>query len=104
MNSPKILKVAAIDVNHQDIKQTLEQKGEYNEELEEKPVASTVGNEEKTLSGGFAPGFHLAQTKHEQNIDAKCNNDLIENLKKVGVDLGPNGLNGIDLVSLFKME
>ncbi|GFH62030.1 predicted protein [Chaetoceros tenuissimus] len=105
LNSPKILKVAAIDVNHnQDIQQSLEQKGEYNEELEEKPVASTVGNEEKTLSGGFAPGFHLAQTKHEQKIDAKYNNELIENLKKVGVDLGPNGLNGVDLVSLFKMD
>lgn len=103
------MRVAAIDVNHhKDIQQTDEQKGEYNKVEEKEPVANdpeqVVGSEEQEQSGGFAPGFHLAQTKHEKEINQKHNDDLIESLRKCGVDLGSNGLKGIDLKALFKME
>lgn len=99
-----------------DIKQSNEQKGEYHEKVkkenenEKKPVGSAaVGGKgveslEDTLGGGFAEGFHLSQTKHEIDINQKHANDLIESLRKNGIDLGKNGLNGIDLKSLFNIE
>lgn len=74
------------------VKQTAEEKGEYDsvaessQSKESKPNGGFASqSKESKPDGGFDDGFNPSRTKHEEAIDEKCSQDLIDLLRKNGV-------------------
>lgn len=99
--SPKIIQKASIEAD-QDIpmKETAEDKGKNSSvaEQSESKEDTTIENEK----GGFHDNFNPSKTKHEKSIDKKCSQDLIDILRKNGVQIQADELSGVDLKSLFQ--
>lgn len=82
------------------MKETAEEKGKNYSVAE-----PSQGKESTTIEskdGAFHDGFNPSKTKHERAIDKKYSQDLIEILRKNGVQLETEDLSGVDLKSLFQ--
>lgn len=69
-----------MDVNQDiQVEETAEKKGKNDS------IAESNESKESEPNGGFHDGFNPSRTKHEEAIDKKCSQDLIDLLRKNGV-------------------
>lgn len=87
-----------------EIEQTSEQKGEYKEKVNAAPndVKESKVDTKTNIEGSFSEGFNPSKTKHEESIEIKHRNELVELLRKNGVPLEKDSLMDIDLKDLFQ--